>query len=134
MDKTPEKQTEQQSAECHPKDRAGEIHLILGSMYSGKTTEIIRRYKKYSRTDKKCLLIRFAEDIRYDKTKLCTHDLYKMDAMSETLIANIYEKIITEHYEVVCIDEGQFFVDIVQFAEVLANCGVIVIISGLDGN
>ena len=52
----------------------GKLNLIMGPMFSGKTTELLRRYKRYIIANKKCLLVKFNEDNRYSKGKIVTHD------------------------------------------------------------
>lgn len=113
------------------KQNTGKIHLILGPMYSSKTTSLIMRYRRYSVAGKKCLLIKHKNDTRYDEKMLCTHDAYKLDAQS---CLKLSELKIDPSYEVICIDEIQFYPDNIEFCEKMANNGVIVEASGLSGN
>jgi len=110
----------------------GKIYLILGPMYSGKTSELIRRYRRYTVAGKKCLLVKHDNDNRYDPKKLCTHDLHKIEAKSCTKLNDLYNKI--EKYDVICIDEIQFYADSLEFVEQVANLGKIIVASGLSGN
>eukprot|EP00734_Pompholyxophrys_sp_LG126_P000096 Pompholyxophrys_sp_v1_NODE_5_length_12280_cov_3.373988.p10 type:complete len:189 gc:universal NODE_5_length_12280_cov_3.373988:1475-909(-) len=110
----------------------GLIHLILGPMYSGKSSELIRRYRRYSIAGKKCLLVKHSHDIRYDKKMLCTHDSYKLDAHSCTKLSDLLVDPLD--YDVVCIDEIQFYPDSIEFCEKMAESGLIVEASGLSGN
>jgi len=52
----------------------GQIHLILGPMFSGKTTELLRQLKRHSIAQHKCLLIKYAGDTRYSIEAVSTHD------------------------------------------------------------
>jgi thymidine kinase len=111
------------------KPYGGWIELILGPMFSGKTTELMRRIRRLKVARKRCLIIKYHKDIRYSLEKACTHDGAEIDAVS----ANNLSEIETEDYDVIGIDEGQFFKDIVPFCDKQANIGKIVIVSALDG-
>ena len=50
------------------------INLICGPMYSGKTSELCRRYNRYKLAGKKCILVKYQKDDRYNKNKISTHD------------------------------------------------------------
>ena len=72
-------------------------------MFSGKTTELMRRIKRYQIANYKCLLIKYAKDLRYDKENLCTHDQQTLGAVSATSLWDLIGEI--EKYKVVGIDE-----------------------------
>lgn len=56
-------------------DEYGSLQLIFGPMFSGKTTELMRRIKRYEIAKKKCLVIKYGADSRYtDEDKAVTHD------------------------------------------------------------
>jgi thymidine kinase len=57
----------------HPK-QTGQIELIIGPMFAGKSTELIRRVKRYKISGKKALNIKYSEDTRYSKENISTHD------------------------------------------------------------
>ncbi|KAJ6253712.1 thymidine kinase [Anaeramoeba flamelloides] len=110
----------------------GQIQLILGPMFGGKSSELIRRARKYSIANKKCTVIKFARDTRYSVDKCSTHDKVMMDAVPCTgKLSEVEDKV--KDYDVIGIDEGQFFEDIVEFSEHMANLGKVVIIAALDG-
>lgn len=111
----------------------GEVHLIIGCMFSGKTTELIRRIKRYRIAGKKCVLIKYIEDTRYSGTKACTHDQNMMNALSVPKLASISRSEI-QSADIVGIDEGQFFSDIVDFCELCTTMGTTVIVAALDGD
>ena len=109
----------------------GRLHLIIGPMYSGKTTSLAIRYRRYNVAGKKCLLIKHKHDTRYDDSMLCTHDAYKLDAVS---CLNLFDLDIHPTYEVICIDEIQFYPDSIEFCEKMALAGKIIEASGLNCN
>lgn len=55
---------------------SGEIQVIYGPMFSGKSTELLRRIRRYVAANKQCLVLKYYLDTRYDKDNLATHDLY----------------------------------------------------------
>jgi thymidine kinase len=110
-------------------DFSGEIQLIIGPMFSGKSTELLRRIKRYEIAKKSCILVKHTIDNRYDQDFVTTHDLQKTRAISTESLEKIFD--VLQNYQVIGIDEGQFFPDILV-SEKLANQGKIVIIAALD--
>jgi thymidine kinase len=111
-------------------NQRGRIELIMGCMFAGKTTELIRRLKKHEITGKRVLRVKFSADRRYgDEFNMSTHSGISTEAIPVPVLANIGET--WKEFDVVGVDEGQFFPDIVEFAEMAANSGKIVIISSL---
>ncbi|KAL1442935.1 hypothetical protein MTO96_046177 [Rhipicephalus appendiculatus] len=109
----------------------GQIQLIIGPMFSGKTTELMRRLKRYEVANHKCLIVKYAGDTRYDDENISTHDRQAMAAVKATSLSNL--KSTLSDFRVIGIDEGQFFPDIVDFAEYMADTGKVVVIAALDG-
>lgn len=109
----------------------GQIQIIFGPMFSGKTTELIRRLRRYQIAKYKCLIVKYANDDRYSESDIVSHDHQSLPAVSARQIVDFKHKTI--EYDVVGIDEGQFFPDIVECCEELANLGKIVIVAALDG-
>ncbi|KAK3909363.1 Thymidine kinase, cytosolic [Frankliniella fusca] len=101
-------------------------------MFSGKTTELIRRMKRYQIAKYNCLILRYAKDVRYSTTGIATHDKQELPAVSAEKLTAV--KKYTHDVNVIGIDEGQFFPDCVDFAEEMANAGKIVIVAALDGD
>ncbi len=112
----------------HALKMTGKIQLIVGPMFSGKTTELLRRVRRYAIT-KKCLLIKHGLDTRYHNAFATTHDQITMEAVTTHQLVSVS----VDNYEVIGIDEGQFFSDLVVFAETYANQGKIILVAGLDG-
>jgi len=112
----------------------GQIQVIFGPMFSGKTTELIRRIKRYELANHKCLIIKYANDLRYEQecgTGVATHDHTSRTAVAATKLATISH--LAETCSVIGIDEGQFFSDIIEFCELMANAGKVVVVAALDG-
>lgn len=101
-------------------------------MFSGKTTELIRRLKRYQIAKYRCLIVRYAKDVRYSSTGIATHDKQELAAVSAEKLSVLNGA--TTDVNVIGIDEGQFFPDVVDFAEAMANAGKIVIVAALDGD
>lgn len=86
----------------------GSIHVIIGPMFSGKTTELIRRVRRHVTAAKKCLLVKYKGDNRYTEDPLLsTHDQTRMAAKAVSALVEIANA--AWHYDVIAIDEGQFF-------------------------
>jgi len=100
------------------------------------TTELIRRLKRFKIGGKKCLVIKHENDKRYSVDEVSTHDLVKMKSVPVNDICEYFDthQKEIEEYDVIGIDEGQFFKDIDLIADKLANLGKTVIISALDGD
>jgi len=103
-------------------------------MFSGKTTELIRRLKRYQVANHRCLIIKYAKDQRYTTDcadGVATHDHQSLAAVPATVLSSVQH--LAEQSSVIGIDEGQFFPDIVEFAEEQADKGKIVVVAALDG-
>ncbi|XP_052766622.1 thymidine kinase, cytosolic-like [Mya arenaria] len=111
--------------------KMGNIQVIFGPMFSGKTTELMRRMKRYQIANYSCLVVKYAKDIRYDKENIATHDRQTLPAVAATKLADLEEEAL--QYEIIGIDEGQFFPDVVSFCDEMADKGKVVIVAALDG-
>ncbi|KAJ9578973.1 hypothetical protein L9F63_024919 [Diploptera punctata] len=100
-------------------------------MFSGKTTELIRRLKRYQIAKYKCLIVKYANDDRYSTTDIISHDHQSLSAVAANKISELKTNAL--EYDVIGIDEGQFFPDVVECCEEMANIGKIVIVAALDG-
>jgi len=112
-------------------EKRGWIEVICGSMFSGKTEELIRRLKRAKIANLKVEIFKPAIDIRYDETKVVSHDA---NSIVSTPIDNSQTILLmAQDVDVVGIDEAQFFDDeIMNVCEILALRGVRVIVAGLD--
>lgn len=112
-------------------DRRGWIEVICGSMFSGKTEELIRRLKRARIANLKVEIFKPAVDVRYDEQKIVSHD---ENAILSTPIDNSQKiLLLSQDVEVIGIDEAQFFdAEITNVCEQLALRGARVIVAGLD--
>jgi thymidine kinase len=112
-------------------EQFGWIEVICGSMFSGKTEELIRRLRRAQFAKQKIEIFKPAVDLRYDSELVTSHDQNQIPSTPVPAAANI--PILADGCDVVGIDEVQFFDDeIVQVCNDLANSGVRVIVAGLD--
>ena len=112
-------------------EQFGWLEVICGSMFSGKTEELIRRLRRAQFAKQKIEIFKPAVDLRYDSELVTSHDQNQIPSTPVPAAANI--PILADGCEVVGIDEAQFFDDeIVQVCNDLANSGVRVIVAGLD--
>ena len=108
------------------------IQSIFGPMFSGKTSELMRRIKRHRLAQKECLVINFSGDQRYStEPAITSHDQISIPALKVSRLSQISESVL-EGKEVIGIDEGQFFEDILEKSEEWANQGKIVIVAALD--
>ncbi len=113
------------------KQHTGWIEVICGSMFSGKTEELIRRMRRAIIARQKVELFKPEIDKRYSETEIVSHDKQKVPSH----VINNPKEILNLALEaqVIGIDEAQFFdEDLVQVCQTLANMGKRVIIAGLD--
>jgi thymidine kinase len=113
----------------------GSIELITGPMFSEKSSTLINRIERYLIAKKKVIALKWGGDTRYSgEPYLVTHSglQYRCIPCDDNELKHIYPRL--KDYEVICIDEGSFFKDIVSFCENLANRGHKVIVASLVGN
>ncbi|MBS7320784.1 MAG: thymidine kinase [Myroides sp.] len=113
------------------KEQFGWIEVICGSMFSGKTEELIRRLRRAQFAKQRVEIFKPAVDTRYDDTFVVSHQGSEIRSTPVPAAANI--RILADGCDVVGIDEAQFFDDeIVAVCNDLANAGIRVIVAGLD--
>ncbi len=113
------------------KEQFGWIEVICGSMFSGKTEELIRRLKRAQFAKQKVEIFKPSIDTRYHGEMVVSHDANEIRSTPIPAAANI--AILAQGCDVVGIDEAQFFDDeIVKICNDLANQGIRVIVAGLD--
>jgi thymidine kinase len=114
------------------KHTQGSIEVVCGSMFSGKTDELIRRLVRATIAKQKVQVFKPAIDIRYAVEKVTSHAGSNFDAIPVEKAADILNKLDTDA-TVVAVDEAQFFdPDVVKVAQELASRGIRVLIAGLD--
>ena len=112
-------------------EQFGWIEVICGSMFSGKTEELIRRLKRAQFARQKVEIFKPIVDTRYHEEKVISHDENEIRSTPVPAAANI--RLLADDCQVVGIDEAQFFDDeIITVCNDLANRGVRVVVAGLD--
>ena len=111
--------------------KTGSIEVICGSMFSGKTEELLRRLKRANFAKLKVEIYKPVTDTRYDNTKVVSHNENFVNSTIVRDSSEIFEKL--NRPDVVAIDEAQFFTDDLSITcNKLANLGIRVIVAGLD--
>lgn len=112
-------------------ERRGWIEVICGSMFSGKTEELIRRLKRAKIANLKVEIFKPAIDVRFDEVKIVSHDENKILSTPVENSKKILE--LAKNVDVIGVDEAQFFdSEIATVCDELAYKGVRVIVAGLD--
>ncbi|MGY0407684.1 MAG: thymidine kinase [Polaribacter sp.] len=112
-------------------EQFGWIEVICGSMFSGKTEELIRRLKRAQFAKQRVEIFKPAIDRRYDEEEVVSHNDNRIRSTPVPASSNI--RLLATDVQVVGIDEAQFFDDeIVAVCNDLANRGIRVIVAGLD--
>ena len=113
--------------------RPGRIEIVCGSMFSGKTEELIRRMKRAKFAKQKVEIFKPAMDTRYSEEDVVSHDQNVIHSTPVESSAVLHLLAMADEIDVVGIDEAQFFdMGLVDVCNQLANSGVRVIIAGLD--
>lgn len=111
--------------------RPGRIEVICGSMFSGKTEELIRRLRRATFAKQKVEIFKPSIDIRYSEEDVVSHDKHSIPCTPIDTSASIL--LLAADIDVIGIDEAQFFDDgLVDVCNQLANRGIRVIVAGLD--
>lgn len=111
----------------------GWIECICGSMFSGKSEELLRRIKRGVIAKQKVLLFKPSIDNRYDENRVSTHNGNSYDSISIEKSSDILNFVKDTKYDIIGIDEIQFFDnDIVKIINKLSDDGIRVIVAGLD--
>jgi thymidine kinase len=113
----------------------GTIQIVLGCMFSGKTTEVIKEYQKWSSIHKNALCINYSMDTRYgNDNNLYTHNLTKISCQKVLNLSQVDEDLI-KNADIILINEGQFFTDLIEYCLLWCETfGKNIIVSGLDGD
>jgi len=106
------------------------LEIIMGGMFSGKSTELIRRVHRHKIIGKRILVINSSTDTRSSEDIIKTHD---SKCYSCIKVSNLNETQWRD-YDVVAIDEVQFFTGLYDFVEHLLHFGKHIILAGLDGD
>jgi thymidine kinase len=102
----------------------------MGNMFSGKTSELVRRLKRYQVIGKNILVINSSKDTRCLEQVLRTHDNIKFNCVKTNDLARLnYDKV-----DVIAIDEAQFFIGLKVFVKRAIGNGKTILLTGLDGD
>lgn len=110
------------------------LHLIIGPMFSGKTSKLVSIFRNLRAYDESVCIINYAKDQRYSKEKMSTHDNIHMDCIMTETLESIGMDVIHQ-YNVFLINEGQFFEDLHEMVmKMVETHGKTVHIAALDGD
>lgn len=121
----------------------GHIELVIGPMFSGKSTELQRRLRRYALAHKTCFLVQYSKDTRYDtatadpetgapRAALVTHDRRVVPAHCAVERLRDAAAAVPPGTHVIAVDEAQFFPDAVEVCQAWADAGVTVLVAALD--
>lgn len=112
----------------------GYLKVYLGPMFAGKTSAIVQNYRRYSHAGKRVLVINHSLDDRYSKTSLSTHDGVEIPCKFTTTLETM-DTLVQTDYDVILINEGQFFPDLVKYTlSWVEEHQKVIYVCGLDGD
>ena len=111
----------------------GKIHLFIGPIFSGKSTRLRNSIQKLKNQNFKTILVNYYNK-KYikEESQLITHDLIREDSLSCDNLTDILNQLI--NYDVIGIDEGQFFSDLLEICDTLTRFGKIIFIAALSSD
>jgi thymidine kinase len=113
----------------------GHLTLLLGCMFAQKTTELLRRIRRFRAIGYNVLVINFKGDTRYGTDSIYSHDSDNTKAACVTTLSEVDALVRSGIYQVIVIDEGQFYSDLFSHATAWADTlPVHVVVAGLDGD
>jgi thymidine kinase len=113
------------------REQKGWIEVICGSMFSGKTEELIRRLRRAEIAQKRIAIFKPQMDVRYHETDIVSHNANNVPSIPVSHSSEIL--LLSNDAEVIAIDEAQFFDEgILEVVQVLSSKGIRVIVGGLD--
>ena len=113
---------------------SGYLEIILGPMFSGKTTQLIQHYKKNTYIGKTVCVINYSDDTRYHDAMLSTHDKIMIPCIFSKKLGDVDDQLVSAA-DVIIINEGQFFDDLFEFViEMVEGKNKSVYVCGLDGD
>ncbi|XP_009802734.1 thymidine kinase-like [Nicotiana tabacum] len=122
----------------HNHVNSGEIHVIIGPMFAGKTTALLRRVNSEAKMGRNVVMIKSNKDTRYAVDAVVTHDGTKFPCWSLPDLSSFKQRfgqVAYEKVDVIGIDEAQFFDDLYDFCCNAADIdGKTVVVAGLDGD
>ena len=114
---------------------AGYLELILGCMFSGKTTKLLEIYNMYRICEVECCVVNYDKDKRYHEELLSTHDKKMIPCINVKNLREALTDVNIVKYDVFLVNEGQFFVDVDEVVlDLVQKHGKKVYVCGLDGD
>lgn len=114
--------------------KCGKLELIIGPMFSGKSTELIRRIRLLQKIDKNVLVVKPTIDNRYITDKITSHNFESVECKVLSRLDEINIEEI-KNYDTIIVDEGQFFPDLlITVISWVDNYPINIIVGGLDGD
>ena len=110
------------------------VSVIIGNMFSGKTSELIRRLKRYKVIGKRVLVVKCSKDTRAPEQALKTHDGITFECIKTKTLDEIINEPSFIDAEIIAVDEAQFFADLRKFCELCLLKNKSVLLAGLDGD
>lgn len=117
--------------------QTGHLTVLLGCMFAQKTTELIRRIRRFRSIGYSVLVVNFVGDDRYGQglNEITTHDQDKQEAVKVSKLEQVDGIVRKGTTKVIVIDEGQFFPDLVKYvSEWVDSAGLQVVVAGLSGD
>ena len=113
----------------------GRLHVILGCMFSQKTTELISLIRRYKSIQYEVLVVNYIADTRYGEECIGSHNKETERAVCRKTMESLDATVRSGKYRVIAIDEGQFFTDLYEYVTKWADeLPITIIIAGLDGS
>ena len=119
---------------AHSKD-VGEVHIIFGPMFSGKSSELLKIINKYDILGKTQLVINNKLDIRYGENKIISHDKKEYECYGCSELMTLFTNPLFINSDIIIIDEAHFFEDLEEFVK--KSCDIyhkIIYAAGLNGD
>ena len=110
------------------------LELIIGPMYSGKSTMLIQRAERFEKQKKHVLYVKYVQDNRYSVNSISTHQLVMKPALLVQDLVEVIDHIQDRPVDVVVIDEGQFIKNIDLVDVLVSKHKKVVIVSALDSD
>ena len=112
----------------------GRLSLIMGCMFAQKTTELLRRVRRYQSIGYRVLIVNYIADNRYGENRICSHDKEFEEAVCVERLQELESRVRSGEYHVLAIDEAQFFPDLYEKISKWADeLPLHIVLSGLDG-
>jgi len=112
----------------------GRLSMIIGCMFAQKTTELLRRIRRYHSIGYNVLVVNHSSDTRYGTKRVISHDKDDMEAQQVSHLSSLNEVVRSGTYQVLAIDEAQFFPDLYDTITTWADeCPIHIVLVGLDG-